>query len=72
MCAKVVGGGLQEVGGFPIYFFIFERGRLKQNSVKVYGGGWLTRRGWLTGANTVRVNMHIICPTEIFKFTKID
>ena len=26
MCAKVVGGGLQEGGGFPIYFFIFERG----------------------------------------------
>ena len=47
MCAKVVGGGLQEDGGFPIYLVIFERGWLKQNSVKVYGGGWLTR------ANTV-------------------
>ena len=25
MCAKVVGGGLQEEGGFTIYFYIFER-----------------------------------------------
>ena len=26
MCAKVIGGGLQEGGGFPIYFFIFQKG----------------------------------------------
>ena len=26
-------------GGFPMYFFIFGRGWLKLNSVKVYGGG---------------------------------
>ena len=48
MCAKVVGGGLQEKGGgFPIYFFIFERGWLKQNSVKVDAeGATYKKRGW--------------------------
>ena len=32
-------GGLQEGGGFPIYFYMymFERGWLKRNSVKEYG-----------------------------------
>ena len=42
MCKSgTAGGGLQEGGGFPIYFYIFERGWLKQNSVKVhvYGVG---------------------------------
>ena len=38
MCAKNGRGGLQEEGGFPIYFFIFERGWLIQNSVKIYWG----------------------------------
>ena len=33
MCAQVVGSG------FPINFFIFERGWLIHNSVKVYRGG---------------------------------
>ena len=51
MCAKVVGGALQEGCGFPIHvcFYIFERECLKQNCVKVY---W----GWLPRANTVHVH----------------
>ena len=45
MRAKVVRGGLQKGGGFPINFCIFERGWLKQNSVKVpYMGGGLQER----------------------------
>ena len=45
-CAKVVGGVLHEGGGSTIYSFILERGWLKRNSVKRYGG-WLTRGGGL-------------------------
>ena len=63
MCAKVVGGGFQEGGGFPIAFFIFERGWLKRNSVKVYRG-WLTRRGLLTRANTLQASAGGTYPGE--------
>ena len=51
------------MGGFPIYFFIFERGWLKVKfSQSIWGGGWLTRRGRLARANTVWNN--VICINE--------
>ena len=39
MCAKVVGGGLQEGRWLSYISLIFERGWLKQNSVQVNEGG---------------------------------
>ena len=37
MCAKVVGGDLQEGSGFPIFLCIFERGWLKKILSKYMG-----------------------------------